>query len=85
MLQLEAAAPAALLCCHNALRQARMRLKWPKLLCFSVPSPYNVAFDVLPDIAGSLHHHCGIVQQQGVFCHAHLFIWYRRWAKHLAG
>ena len=43
MLQLEAAAPAALLCCHNTLRQARMLLKLQELACFSVPSPYTIA------------------------------------------
>ena len=78
MLQLEAAAPAALLCCHNAPRQARMRLKWPKLPCFSAPSPYKIAFDVLRNIAGSLHHPCDIVQQQLVIPNEHIGFGHRK-------
>ena len=85
MLQLEAAAPAALLCCHNAPRQARMWINWPKLPCFSVPSPYKIAFDILIKPAGSLHHSCGIVQQQLMVPREHLFLKYKGWVKHLAG
>ena len=76
MLQLEVAAPAALLCCHNAPRQARMRLKWPKLPSFSVDSPYKIAIDVLKYIAGSLHHPCGIVQQHPVVPNEQPFLGY---------